>query len=72
MSSLKLPLAETGDASLPHGGQDTESDEFLREVCVEFPLNFCYEDDQPATDGESVIYRFLSMRTTRKLKRRPA
>jgi hypothetical protein len=57
---------------LPHGGQDTECDEFLCEVCVEFPLNFCYEDDQPATDGENVIYKFQSMRAVRTLKRRPA
>jgi hypothetical protein len=72
MSSLKLPLAETGDASLPHGGQDTESDEFLREVCVEFPLNFCYEDGRFASERKNVIYRSQSMRATRKLKRRPA
>ena len=72
MSSLKLPLAETGDASLPHGGQDTESDEVLREVRVEFPLNFCYEDDHSASERKNVIYRSQSMRATRKLKRRPA
>ena len=58
--------------SLPHGGQGTECDEVLCEVCVEFPLNFCYEDDHPVTDGENVIYRSQSTRAVRKLKRRPA
>jgi hypothetical protein len=57
---------------LPHGGQGTEFDEFLCEVCVEFPLKFCYEDGHPATDGENVIYRSQSMRAVRKLKRRLA
>ena len=72
MFSLKIPYLKFDIRSLPHCGQDTECGEFLCEVCVEFPLNFCYEDDQPATDGGNVIYRFQSMRAVRTLKRRPA
>ena len=58
--------------SWPHARQDTESDEFLCEVCVQFPLNFCYEDGRSASERENVIYRSQLMRAVRKLKRRPA
>jgi hypothetical protein len=38
---------------------------FLCEVCVEFPLNFCYEDGRSESERERVIYRSQSMRAVK-------